>query len=448
MRYQPLAALLLLLFQATPSVQRRGGGGGGGGGYDDDYDDDNDDSSDNDDYTGGGGDTGSDLPDHSAPCGWWPRQETFGIPGLYYNGTLTIRHNLTDNTAWDDETGKLMECDNDDRSPKTYEYPAMILIAPTGNVSDTNPMHWVLRGFQPAHLQHYRRDEVDLLQRWVYIRSSDFVIVNQTVIWDSPFDPFRTDYLAEADATRMEQTTRVYWETNVTSEDGKVFSAQAEYSQTPPFLDPDDDAYRNMASWDAGLYTSQFVTLSDVCAYNQVMLDKLSYDNKIETVHDAAGNRRRRQVDDVWEAVEPTVWLPTGSTVEMEGIGADSMRWTLESTLSNVIPWKSNREGGSCTRLKSTPFEFSDFAPYESLNNEEPYAVPWNISLNLIMSFEGSIISENSTTLDGERGGKLMFGENYDRFIEKPEESKDNAAMPVRRPTWIFLVAAILCFVI
>ena len=39
----------------------------------------------------------------SAPCDWGMRHKAFGLPGLYYNGTLTIRHHITDNTAWDEE---------------------------------------------------------------------------------------------------------------------------------------------------------------------------------------------------------------------------------------------------------------------------------------------------------------------------------------------------------
>jgi hypothetical protein len=278
----------------------------------------------------------------------------------------------------------------------------------------------------------------------VYIRSSDFVVTNKTYLYDTPYEPFYTDHLEETDATKYEQTTRVYWKTNVTAGDGDVFSAQAEYTEMPPLLDVDNPAYRNSPDWSAGLRTSQYITLSDVCNYNQKMLDPYDDADDIKTVHDAAGRKTRRQENDIWEATEPTVWLEKGAVVEMEDIGADSMRWTLETTLKNAVPWKGAREGGVCK--DSTPFEFSDFAPFVSMNNDEGSSniVPWNITLSVRLSFEGALIKENSTTLDGEEGGKLLFGAGYEQFLEQETEDEEDGGTSLQIAAWY----AILCVLV
>lgn len=426
--------MFLALLGLSNGQRRKGGGGGNDGGDGDSHDDDS--------FEDDGGDGGSDLPDNSAPCGWWARQETFGLPGLYYNGTLTVRHRVKENTAWEDEEGELLECDNDDAAPKSYKYPAMVLIAPTGNESDTNPMHWVLKAFQPAHEQSSNRDEVDFLQRWVYIRSSDFVVSNQTLIWDSPYRPYRTDYLAEADATLKEETTRVYWSTNITSSDDNVFSARAEYVETPPLLDP--DTYRNKASWSAGLYSSQYITLKDICAYNQELLDD-PYDEDIEAVQREAAGQQRRQETRTWEGTNPTYWLPLGAVLEMDNIGAGSMSWEMNATLDKAIPWKGMREAGLCTAFNRDSFEMSDFFPWQSRNNEASHVVPWNTSLSISLQFEGDIVSENSTSLEGQTNGKLAFGEDYKRFIKQEEEEQEDSATSSRVGPCSWIWIALVC---
>lgn len=42
------------------------------------------------------------------------RRRLYGLPGLYYNGAITIRHELSSNTAW------AIGCNNDDEETKIY----------------------------------------------------------------------------------------------------------------------------------------------------------------------------------------------------------------------------------------------------------------------------------------------------------------------------------------
>jgi hypothetical protein len=106
------------------------------------------------------------------------RENVYELPGLYYNGTVTITHQLSQNSAWDAEaegSPASTKCANDDRAVKTYEYPALFYIGPNGNASDTNPVFWALRGFQPPD-QKLNDNYLDVYQRWLHIRSSDFVV--------------------------------------------------------------------------------------------------------------------------------------------------------------------------------------------------------------------------------------------------------------------------------
>ncbi|KAM0327510.1 hypothetical protein ACHAQA_005798 [Verticillium albo-atrum] len=444
-RSSTLKLLVCLLLGSVAAQKKGGGGGGGSGGSDSDNDGSsgdggNDDSDDTDDSSGGD----SSLPDNSPPCGYFDRLEAFGLPGLYYNGTLTIRHHITHNSAWDDEDGPIDLCDNDDRSPKTYTYPALVLIAPTGNESDTNPMHWVLRGFQPAHEYNaLPAGEVDFKQRWVYIRSSDFVITNYTQEYDTVFSPYRTNRYRESDATKLRQTTRVYWPTNVTSEGNNVFSAHAEYAEAPPILSKDDYTgfYPRL-----GKHTSQYVTLRSVCRLNQKGIED---EDDIESVRGTGGISDRRQIEDkfdengerIWYSSNPTFWLDKGMAVEMAGIGADQMTLTLNNTLKESTAWIGQRDGG-CSPDESEPFEFSEFYPAQSSNHEGSGLRPWNVTVSLSMSFEGSIVRENSTTIDGSEAGKLLFGAGY-RLAETAQEEEKEESAASRANTRRFLGLAL-----
>lgn len=416
MRQRPLSTLiLLLLLPALACAQRRGGGGDGGHGGDSDFDDDN--GGDNDDSGGGGGGGGDDPPVFkSMPCGWHERQRTFGLPGIYYNGSITIRHHITKSTVWDEELeddDPDSGCDNDDGSPKTYTYPALLLIAPAGNESDTNPMHWALRAFQPAdQLKGTSDGFIDIAQRWVYIRSSDFIVRNETlrdpdnsVFW-SLLDTWR-----DSDATRLNQDTRVYWPTNITSGSDGVYAARAEYAQTPPGMRALD--YR-LSSRIYGKHTSQFVTLSDVCVRNQVRNSITSSPEGMPSSHIDNGEESRR-------TSTPTVWLTKGATAELLNMGAASMTMTLNNSLDATVPLSGGREAG-CPGSDPDPFEMGHFGLVHSKDDTSADPKPWTVTLSISVSFQGSIVRENSTSIDGFENGKLVFGETYDELLRETAE--------------------------
>lgn len=168
-------ALLLVLLHAVgrgTTQRRRGGGGGGGGGSDEidfddiDFDDDFDDSYD------------PVIPPPPPPvpepecdmskCACVMVDERTAqceLPGMYYNGTVTVTHKLEDSSMWlYEEPGRNPEenslwCTNNDRNTKTYQYPALIFVGNPGNDSDTNPIFWILRGYQPANQTEHLDDD-------------------------------------------------------------------------------------------------------------------------------------------------------------------------------------------------------------------------------------------------------------------------------------------------
>lgn len=414
MRIQPALALCLVLGLSEARRYKFGHH------YDDDDDngsssnDDGGSATDNMYNPGDTDDADRNRTDSVAPCGWVARQETFGLPGLYYNGTLRVTHEVSDNTACSGDG-------NNGPSPRTYEYPGLLLIAPTGNESDTNPLHWSLRGFQPVAGYNNDSDSdgaLDMYQRWVYLRSSDFVVWPSNYSWVIPFSPWRMDRYADADATAFRNETRVYWDTTISQDgDGSVYSARATYKTAPPVIQAKD--YADDDDWSPGLYSSQYVTLSDVCASGQEQVDGHGT-NELDAVDvlrqqlaEDDGARKVRRATLSNETVEsPTVWLSEGATAQMEGIGSRNASFTLNQTLRETVPWMNHREPG-CPQ-DTIPFEQAEFFPMQSDEYEDGTRVsPWNITVNIRLSFEGTLVGENSTTITGEEDGKLLFDAEY-----------------------------------
>lgn len=431
--------LLLFLLLQLAVAQRRGGGGGGGG----DHDDDDSSGFGGSGGSGGSGDSGGSGGGSTGggskppPCGWGARHKTFGLPGLYYNGTLTIRHHITDNPVWDEEVEDLIveseftNCQNDDRAVKTYKYPALLLIAPIGNESDTNPFHWQLKGYQPADQVRgeLSADFLDFDQRWVHIRSSDFVPTNESVSDYSLRWPARLLW-RDADATQLNQATRVYWPTNVTAESDGVYSSSARYARAPPVIDEDD---YQLPLQGFGRHTSQYVTLSDVCVWNQAGESRIGSEKGLPRSEITVGKWN-------YATTTPTVWLDTGATAEMKGIGSTAIRMTVNNTLERTVPLSGKREGGCST---TGVFELGEFGGVHSSDDEDDPPKPWNLTLSVTLSFEGEIVQENSTSIDGLEDGKLVFGKGYVKPGEQDEEDDEDAGRAVR-VAWSSLVIGLL----
>lgn len=424
-------ALLLLYFSGLVVSQKKGGGSNS----DDDFDAGDIDWNDDHGGSGSGGTTTSSGT--SRPCGWgvcgcrmmYERQRLFSLPGLYYNGSITIRHHIKNNTAWNDED-LTNGCENDDGSPKTYTYPGLLLIAPTGNASDTNPIHWALRGFQPAdQLTGTGGPYIDLRQRWVHIRSSDFVMTGNES--QSPWHIW-PNYLS-SDATDTHQGTRVYWHTNVTSTGNNTFSARAQYAESPPTT-----RQSKGFEGDWGRYSSQYVTLSDVCVWNQRFADSFS----------TQGLPRSQIPNDKvnYATSIPTLWLTEGVTAEMRDIGADIMTFTLNNSFTAAVPLIGERKAQCDSDASTQLFEFEDFDAVHS-SNDRGSVKPWNLTLDVSITFRGSLVAENSTRITGFDGGVPVFEASYEPPADpRAKNDEENAGWLMRAGSGVYnpLVALVV----
>jgi hypothetical protein len=104
----------------------------------------------------------------------------------------------------------------------------------TGNSSDTNPINWALRAFQPQ--EQTSENYLDLYERWIHIRSSDFVVTDTSL--QSQYNG-QYEYFA-SDATGHHQETHVYWNTSVSKTEGNTCSASEEYVAQPGEISLDD----------------------------------------------------------------------------------------------------------------------------------------------------------------------------------------------------------------
>lgn len=326
----------------------------------------------------------------------------YRLPGMYYNGTVKITHQVTSSSVWDMPAQAGLgpnSCDNKDGTPKTYEYPALLMVGPTGNASDSNPIFWALRAFQPPDQQLASEQYLNVDQRWIHIRSSDFVVTDQSLATQY-FGQY--DYLA-SDETNQHQVTRTYWDTNITSLDGSSFNADATYTAAPPNISP-LSSYNGERSYPK---TSQYITLSDICYEGYDFF--LSY---------AAVPKSKIPKDNLYDYTTlVTSFLSSGATARLEDIGADTARFTLNgSSAPNDLAFVPEDPDKGCTY--QTTF-VTRFVNGLSLMQDEASAGTserfWNLSVTVGLSFEGSLVRENSTSVNGTRDGKPTFARGYER---------------------------------
>ncbi|KAL3608919.1 hypothetical protein FPOAC2_03930 [Fusarium poae] len=230
-----------------------------------------------------------------------------------------------------------------DDEPNTYKYPALFLVAPTGNKTDTNPFHWRLFGFQPAdQTLGATGSYIDIYQRWVHLRSSDFVVSGTpyggTYFYDTSIGRYTL-----SDATDRHRNTTAYWSTKITNSDIENISARAVYKTKPPLLDIDPDTNRVDPA------SSQYITFSDVCAWNAELPSQ-----EYKTLQ-----RSNSSTNDHINTTTPTVWLEPGAVAEMKGIGASKMTFTLQSSLDAVRPWMNLRQANCGDGAKEGTQDYS-----------------------------------------------------------------------------------------
>ncbi|KAM0490096.1 hypothetical protein ACHAP8_011922 [Fusarium lateritium] len=329
------------------------------------------------------------------------REIVYGIPGLYYNGTLTIQHHITNSSAWLDKGPGA--CGMADDESNTYKYPALFLVAPTGNKTDANPFHWRLLGFQPAdQTLGATGPYIDIYQRWVHLRSSDFVVSGTpyggTYFYDTSIGRYTL-----SDATDHHRNTTAYWSTKITNYDIENISARAVYKTKPPLLDLDPDTDRVEPA------SSQYITFSDVCAWNS----ELPSSDEYKTLQ-----RSNFSSNDHINTTTPTVWLEPGAVAEMKGIGASKMTFTLQSSLDRVMPWMNLRQAYCGDGYKEGTQDYSIDDPFELgyfqyLTNNDELNV-WRLDMSFSLSFEGSVVRENSTRINGTGKDGLVFDATYE----------------------------------
>jgi hypothetical protein len=436
-----LAGRILLLSAFAQLAAQRRGGHDGGDRHDIDTGNDKVDGEEN----GNNDSDGLETPTYE--CGVdcacimdRERDRQTDLPGLYYNGTLTVTHHLTDNSAWAlerPEQSDLYQCHNNDRAIKEYEYPSIFFVGPTGNESDTNPIFWILRGYQPANQTQYSDDAyLDVWQRWIHLRSSDFQVTNGTKRYQ------------EADIASLGQEegrTRVYWSTNITDVGNNTFSARAVYEEEPVLRDVDVNTDEELSS--GIVRTSQYVTLSDVCIFRQGLSESAPGLAPPSLITEASPEYEG-------DVTAPTIWLPKGITAEMEGIGASSLSFRLRNTSFGLVTPLVSQEFSSCWPDVREHFEASDFYPLYSILKD---AAVWNLTGSLSLTFQGRLVPDITTYINGTEDGKPIFEKTYERewdFWDRVRHAADNDSSAKKGASWlqgdivivIALITAIVVF--
>lgn len=377
-----------------------GGGSGGGGG------DDDDDSDSSGGYTYV--DTGPECEEGFCACqSINQRIGIFAPPGSYYNGTVQITHKLNSNSAWgytatDPSHGQM--CNNNDDFQKTYSYPALFAVSPNGNSSDTNPIYWSMRGLQPPNQPG--NPDIDIFQQWISIRSSDFVVSDES----SNGYAYST-----TDETGFQNETHTYWDTTVTPSSGS--SSPATWNANSTYIKKARPVSWSMfpgQSWyDFEPPASNYITLSDVCHYRQ------------EVYKDSDQPPTSYIPEDnlfPWTTI-PTIYVDLGTTATIEGIGADSLTFQMTTTSSQPQVAFVTSGGRMCSEPMISTFTGSLNAMHwdgEFLYADLEEASVWNISATVSLRFEGSIIRENSTALlDNSTSSIPEWAEDYVR-VKKP----------------------------
>ncbi|WXC67629.1 hypothetical protein SNK03_013443 [Fusarium graminearum] len=281
------------------------------------------------------------------------REIVYGIPGLYYNGTLTVQHHITNSSSWLDKG--------------------------------------------PGACESY----IDIYQRWVHLRSSDFVVSGTpyggTYFYDTSIGRYTL-----SDATNRHRNTTAYWSTKITNSDIDSISARAVYKTKPPPLNFDQDTSRPEPA------SSQYITFSDVCAWN----------SDLATQEYKPLQRSNVSHNDHINTTTPTVWLKPGAVAEMKGIGASKMTFTLQSSLDAARPWMNLRQANCGDGAKQGTQDYSIDDPFELgyfyylMNDDE--LNDWRLDLSFSLSFEGSLVRENSTRINETNKDGLVFEATYE----------------------------------
>ncbi|KAI9778240.1 MAG: hypothetical protein M1835_004974 [Candelina submexicana] len=375
----PSISLLLLLSCSHLSIAKRGGGGSHGSSGDSDSGSSSSGGSDSGSSNSGSSSSGSTSSTTPQKCTLSQcdcaridqRKDIYQRPASYYNGTLTITHRLSSNSAWDAAAlhgGS--GCAADDGQNKTYSYPALFAVGPNLNTADTNPIFWNLRAYPPVTKT---QAQADVLVEFVHIRSADF----------APGYGFSA---GDEDSSYPSQT-HTYWDTKIRLSAGaKTWDADAEYVAQPN----EETAFVGATSSALKYRSSNYVTLTDICDYGQQFV--LGASRGFPPTSPIPENVNRQNTF-------PTFFLNLGVKATVRGIGNDSLSFEMGSRVERQVVGvgKTNLCLGS-----SSPGAFYrtiTALQWEKADRSSTTNNMYNVSATYRLSFEGQIVRENSTNI-------------------------------------------------
>ena len=261
-------------------------------------------------------------------------------------------------------------------------------MGPNGNASDTNPIFWVLRGFAPPGTTRKNTAKVlDVIDEWIHVRSSDFVVG----------DVFHTRYSSN-DETGEHRETRVYWDTRVSGNGSSSWNADASYSRQPPLSS--GNSFSPIPAPD-----SNYVTLSDVCDAN---MESYLRSGTIPVSDIPSGNTDT-------EITIPTLFFDTGAKASIKGIGADTLDFEMSGSMQRNIVFVNS--GWTCDT--SNAYSGGWAARLGALNAIDLYvpsdhsANMWNVSASFTISFQGGLVRENSTNINATGTSVPVWSKTY-----------------------------------
>ena len=350
--------------------------GGGGGDYSGDDDGDGDDGGDG----GGSSSDSGDVPYEPVctTCECKERDQRviiYSLPGSYYNGTVTINHVVSANSARDaaafaqSRTG----CPSDDASPKTYSYPALFTVGSNLNSSDVSPIFWNLRAFKPAGQYEYPKGNSHIFTEWIHVRSSDFA----------------SEYWSTGDiSSSWPEETHTYWDTNVVSNGPSDWTANATYTAQPQEETSDAVSVSNPHFI---VRSSNYITLADVCAFNQELY--FSDGTSPETSPIPPDS------DDISNTI-PTIFFDLGAQASLQNIGGASLQFTLQASVHRQVVGTGHSLSDCPGASGASPY----YQTLEALQWREAAKVMdkenlWNLSASVTLNFDGALVTENSTDI-------------------------------------------------
>ena len=353
---------------------------GGGGGYSGGGSSGGSSSGDGSDSGGDGssGSGGSYVP-YTPPCTSCAcrqvskRQQIYELPASYYNGTITVRHNVTMNPARDyaanASTGS--GCPTRDSTAHTYYYPALFTIGSNLNTSDTNPVYWNLRGFPIPDKYGTTPNQIDVIFEWIHVRSADFV----------------TAFSEYADvSSSFPSKTHTYWQTNVSSSGPSSWTANASYTDQPQVEQGNPSSSSVSSSSSYIKRSSNYITLSDVCDYRQ----------QIDGTDGKPGPQSRIPQDNYEDVTIPTIYFNLGAKAGIEGIGSDSLRFVMSGDVTQQVVGVGSDY--SCEGSNNIPY-YQTLQPMQYFYASQAGQSLWNLSATVSLDFQGSLVHENSTNI-------------------------------------------------